>query len=121
MIKITLLGNPRSTQTCYRYRSAGKFISGYMSKECKTLKNDYIEQITTQYTSVPIQTPVRVKMSLLMGTKRRADIDNFNKLVFDALSGIVYEDDSQIIELHIIKGYDKENPRVELEITPVNN
>ncbi len=30
-------------------------------------------------------------------SKRRADCDNFQKLVQDALNGIVWEDDSQII------------------------
>lgn len=60
--------------------------------------------------------PVQVGMKIYFGTKRKCDIDNFNKLVFDALSGVVWRDDSQIEELHIKKLYDKENPRVELLI-----
>ena len=118
-MRIILTGNPISTQTCYKYTCRGRHVAGYMAKRCKTLKTDYKYQIMSQYKGEPLKTPVRVKMSLLMGTKRRSDIDNFNKLVFDALSGIVYEDDSQIIELHITKGYDKENPRIELELSTV--
>ena len=44
-------------------------------------------------------------ITLYFGTKRRADLDNFNKLSLDALSGIVYEDDSQIAELHLKRDY----------------
>jgi Holliday junction resolvase RusA-like endonuclease len=87
-----------------------------MATTCKTLKNDYKKQIMAQYTSTPLKTPLWAEMRLWHGTKRKTDIDNFNKLVFDSLSGLVYVDDSQIQQLDIIKGYDKENPRVEIII-----
>jgi len=116
MIKITLLGEPRSTNNIYKTLCRGNFPTRYMSQEGKTLKEAYQWQIRSQYKGKPIKTPVGVKMSLWNGNKRKNDIDNFNKLVFDALTGLVYEDDSQITELHIIKGYDKENPRVEIEV-----
>lgn len=34
----------------------------------------------------------------------------------DALTGIVWLDDSQIVEAHVFKGYDKANPRIEISI-----
>jgi Holliday junction resolvase RusA-like endonuclease len=34
----------------------------------------------------------------------------------DALPGIAFDDDSQIVEAHVRKGYDKERPRVEVTI-----
>lgn len=38
----------------------------------------------------------------LIGKKgHRRDIDNFSKVIFDALNGLVWHDDSQIIELHV--------------------
>ena len=58
-----------------------------------------------------------VKMALYHGDKHKRDIDNFNKLVFDALGGIAFLDDSQVVELTITKSYDKEHPRVELEFS----
>lgn len=59
-------------------------------------------------------------MTLFMPTKRKADIDNFHKLVLDAMSGIVYEDDNQIKELHTYMDYDKDNPRIDLEIVTLS-
>jgi Holliday junction resolvase RusA-like endonuclease len=53
---------------------------------------------------------------LLLRTKRKADLDNFNKLWQDALSGIVYNDDSRIGELHLYRDYDKARPRIEATI-----
>jgi len=55
-------------------------------------------------------------MTLFFGTKRRADLDNFNKLSLDTLTGIVYEDESQIAELHLKRAYDKARPRIEVEV-----
>jgi len=51
------------------------------------------------------------------GTKRRADLDNFNKLWADSLTGIVYEDDSQIAEQHLYHVYDKQRSRIEITIS----
>lgn len=87
-----------------------------MDSKCTGLKEDYAWQARAQHVGPPIAEPLKITMHLYHGTKRRSDIDNFNKLVFDALSDIVYGDDSQIEHLTIIKGYDKENPRVELVI-----
>lgn len=115
-MKLTLVGNPRSTQTCYRHACRGGFPSVYMSKVCKDLKEDYQWQVRGQYKGAVTTSPLSIKMVIYFGTKRKADIDNFNKLIFDAMTGIVYEDDSQIVELNIKKSYDKEAPRIELDI-----
>lgn len=88
-----------------------------MEAKCKTVKLSYQEQVRSQYTGAPIKTPLRAILGLWHGTRRVTDIDNFNKLVLDSLTGLVYEDDSQIVELTITKGYDKERPRVEVTLS----
>ena len=50
---------------------------------------------------------------------RRGDLDNFAKIVLDALCGVAYQDDDQIVELHAFRHDDKANPRVEVEIRQV--
>ncbi|QIM50777.1 RusA family crossover junction endodeoxyribonuclease [Hydrogenophaga crocea] len=37
----------------------------------------------------------------------------------DAGTGLLWEDDSQIVELTLRKDYDKTNPRIELIVLPV--
>ena len=48
----------------------------------------------------------------------RPDIDNYVKLVCDALNQYLFEDDSQIVELHAIKAYGTP-PRIEIEVSEV--
>ena len=64
----------------------------------------------------PLKGDVELSITLYFGTKRRADIDNFNKLSLDALTSIVYEDDSQIAELTLRRAYDKARPRIEISV-----
>lgn len=47
---------------------------------------------------------------------KKPDIDNIVKAVLDALNGVAYRDDTQVVELHVRKQY-SEKPRVEVCIT----
>ena len=64
----------------------------------------------------PLEDELSVSVRFFFGTKRKADLDNFNKLWQDALTGIVYEDDSQIGELHLYRDHDKTRPRIEVTV-----
>lgn len=70
------------------------------------------------YRSIP-QTWTKKKQKLAAdGTLKpttKPDLDNLIKAVQDALNGIAYADDRQIIEMHISKHYSTE-PRVEIAI-----
>lgn len=48
----------------------------------------------------------------------KPDVDNYVKAVLDALNGVAFQDDSQIIKLKAQKLY-SENPRTEIEITEI--
>ncbi len=115
-MQITLKGNPKSTQTCYKYACRGNFPTMYMTAECKKIKEDYQWEAKSQWKNDIIKGDVEIKVSLYFGRKTMVDIDNFNKLILDSLTGIVWEDDSQIRISHTYMHYDKENPRIEIEI-----
>jgi Holliday junction resolvase RusA-like endonuclease len=66
----------------------------------------------------PLERDIAVSITLYFGTKRRADLDNLNKLGLDALTGIDYLDDSQIGTLTIARAYDERYPRIAIDITP---
>jgi Holliday junction resolvase RusA-like endonuclease len=116
MQKIILKGEPKSTSHIYAYHCKFGFPQGYMNKAGKDLKEDYKWQVKSQYRGKPILGDIKLEVDLYFGTKRRQDIDNFHKLVYDALSGLVYEDDSQIQEVTTRKFYDKNDPRIEVVI-----
>lgn len=50
----------------------------------------------------PTTFPVRMELIAHFKGKRHADIDNLAKLVLDALQGIIYVNDKQIVSLHLI-------------------
>jgi crossover junction endodeoxyribonuclease RusA len=50
---------------------------------------------------------------------RRGDLDNRLKISQDALKGICFEDDKQIIEIHAYRFDDKTNPRIEIDLKQI--
>lgn len=56
-----------------------------------------------------------IENGLLYPTKR-PDVDNLAKVVCDALNDVAYKDDTQIIDLHILKFYTTQRPRVIVEL-----
>lgn len=50
--------------------------------------------------------------------QRRGDLDNVLKAALDALNGVAWHDDSQVVELHALRLDDKTNPRLEVSVQP---
>ena len=115
--KITLKGTPQSTSCIYKYRRIANFIAGYMSAEGKAKKEEYQWEMKFQWKKNPLlKEDFKIDLTYYFPDKRRRDIDNFNKLIFDAGSGIIWEDDKLISDANLHKRIDKENSRIELII-----
>lgn len=114
--RIILSGEPKSTQHIYRSTCRGGFSNTYMTAEGKAIKTAYQWEAKAQWRQALLKDELALTVRFFFGTKRKADLDNFNKLWQDALSGIVYEDDSQIGELHLYRDYDKTRPRIEITV-----
>ena len=52
---------------------------------------------------------------------KKPDCDNIAKSILDALNGIAYDDDSQIVKLTVIKLYSADEEGVELYLTEVGS
>lgn len=112
---ITLEGAPKSTNHLYKPTHRGI----YLTQEGKALKEDYGWQAKSQWKTVPLKGSLEVSIKLFFPDQRRRDWDNWHKLSMDALTGIAYEDDSQIEIAHVEKFIDRETPRIEIIIKPV--
>ena len=88
-----------------------------VSAEAKTYKTA-VGWIARAAIDEPLTGDVAVTLPVYRKAKR-GDLDNYNKVLLDSLSGIAYTDDSQVTELHAYRFDDKHNPRVEVEITPL--
>jgi crossover junction endodeoxyribonuclease RusA len=114
--KIILEGEPLSTSHIYKYHCRSGFPSGYMSNEGRELKMDYQKQLIQQWKTKAIKEEVDLNVKLFFKTKRKRDIDNFSKILFDAMSGIVFDDDNQIKKLTIEMFYRKDFGGAEITI-----
>ena len=115
-MKLTLSGNPISTNNLYRH--IGNRV--YMTQKGKDLKEQYAWEIYSQEKET-FDGLVEVEITYYFGNRRKNDIDNFSKVILDSITDAgIWEDDSQIAKMTIIKKYDKENPRIEIQIGGIN-
>lgn len=113
--KITLLGEPKSTQHLYKI-TCRPFPSLYMTAEGKAIKEDYAWQAKSQWAGKEmINEPFGMIVRYFHKTKRKQDIDNFAKAMLDSMSRIVFSDDNLIHEMHSFKYHDPLSPRIEIE------
>ncbi|MFR7934713.1 MAG: RusA family crossover junction endodeoxyribonuclease [Clostridium perfringens] len=91
---------------CYKQQD-GRYIEGPV----KALIIAYYK-IPKSYSKKRVQA---IRDGLEKPTKK-PDADNIGKIILDSLNGVAYKDDSEIIELSVIKRYTEENERVEFEL-----
>lgn len=101
--------------------SNNKFKGRQNHWEYRNLKKEWEQLIRLVCKPVPKQPleKVNVTITYFFPDKRRRDPDNFNGVfLLDGLvkAGILKDDNFDCITLHLRGGYDKQNPRTEIEI-----
>ena len=104
---------PPSANVYWRYTSTGVYVSEAAENYKAGVKlRAQIQRL------VPFGGEVAMYVHVYRA-QRRGDLDNFAKILGDALNGVAYHDDSQVTELHMWRHDDKANPRVEVEVRRV--
>jgi len=105
---------PPSDNHIYLQRGKMRF----MTKEAKNWKENAQWEIKIQRASKRKMIVRDTKIGkVIFYLKHWRDIQGSLKLIFDAMEGIIYENDRQVVRFGpVIKRQDKENPRVEIEI-----
>ena len=67
-----------------------------------------------QYVSKPKKNHAALE-SEIVPVGKKPDIDNYEKALYDSMSGIVFHDDGQIA-LHTVGKFYSNNPRIEVEV-----
>lgn len=118
--------------------SRGRYTKVYTPKETISYENLVIAMFRQAYPNakllegevkgcirafypIPLSTSKKRKQAMLDGSIRpqvKPDLDNIEKIIYDALNGIAYTDDSHITEMTISKHYSV-SPRVEITIEEV--
>ena len=115
MVTVTL-PLPPSVNRYWRSIVTKKRARAILSEEGRAYKA-IAELILTAQRQKMWDCPVSVRGRVYF-PNRRGDLDNRIKPVLDALQGFAYENDSQVWELLFTREIDKDNPRVEVEVTP---
>ena len=86
-----------------------------LSKEYREAKETMQWEAKSQWQGEPLDEDLTVNILLYLGSNR-TDIDAYIKIILDTLTDIAYEDDKQVTELSVVKMFDKENPRVVVQV-----
>lgn len=136
LISFTVYGEPVA-QGRPRFSNHGGFTRAYDPKKSKDFKQ-YVKLVASEYrpTSLmegPLLLEVKVfKPTLKSFSKKKAaaaesgelrpvtkpDVDNYVKGIKDALKQIIWNDDSQVVDLYVSKWY-SETPRIEVTVKKV--
>lgn len=105
---------PPSTNHLYGRGSRGV----YVREDARHAKDAIGYEALQQHDGEPLEGPLKVDMVIHWPDRRKHDVDNV-KAFLDALTGIVWRDDGQIVDLRIRKYLGRENPGVDLTVRRV--
>lgn len=109
-MKLTFKTMPLTTNSLYAHTGRMRF----MTKKGKENKEAIAWEARSQYRGVPMDGSISLKIDLCWADRRRHDLDNI-KVLLDALTGILWLDDSQITNLQITKRFERGRASVSLE------
>ncbi|WP_438832318.1 RusA family crossover junction endodeoxyribonuclease [Streptococcus pluranimalium] len=135
-MKLVLNIEPKP-QSRPRFARRGNFTTTYEDKDMKVWRNQCRLLIATQYMGQPIldgalrakvrfyikppqyiSKPKKNQQALLdeiIPVGKKPDVDNYEKALYDSMSGLVFQDDGQIA-LHDVGKFYSLNPRIEVEM-----
>lgn len=117
MIEIRLPLPPSISRRFTVSRKTGQIILTADSRSWKTAAQ---WDVKSQYKGEPLAGRVQVCMTVCPdkgARNRRRDLENMLKLPLDALSGAVYDDDSQIDVLTVTRGEPVDRGAIVLQVT----
>lgn len=136
MVRLTIQGEPQGKGR-HRAVRRGDHIATYTPRKTK----DYEDEVQFCYRQaygdrmafavdepvsatiiaafgIPKSASKKCKVEMMAGSvlpTKKPDTDNIAKIVLDALNGLAYPDDKQVVELRVLKTYDLEG-YVEVEL-----
>ena len=134
MVMFTVYGEPIGKGRP-RFARRGNFVSTYSPQKTKTYEDEIrMMAKAAMGSSEPLETPVTVAIYIRVGIPasfskqkrkdaiegilkptKKPDADNILKCFLDAMNGIVYLDDKQVVNIHLTKLY-AEIPAVEIMV-----
>ena len=132
-IKLTIPGKPLGKQRPRVMRNGHTYTPDKTVNYETLVKQLYIEKYFQKQLSGPIKATITAYMYIPKSESKKRkkkmlaneilpckmpDWDNIGKIITDALNGLAYEDDKQIVDARVVKVYG-DQPRVEVELEEI--
>jgi len=130
-LEFEVLGPPKPWQRAGRGVARNGRVVSYTPPETVAYQRAvrtaaWAKLVTAGVHGWPLDARYRVKIACYFANDRRRDIDNLSKSVLDALAatkknltGALYADDTQVVELSVLKLLDREHPRTLVRVEVV--
>lgn len=109
-MKLTL-AYPPTVNTYWRVVNGRPILSA----EARAYKQGTKLRALTQGARIPLAGPVALNLAVYR-PRRVGDLDNVLKAILDALKGIAFEDDKQVVQIFATRWDDAARPRVEVNV-----
>ena len=119
--RFTKAGTPYTPLKTRAYENKVAFLYKLAAKGRKFQRHMPVAVEICAYYGIPQSDSKRQRERKLSGAIlpcKKPDIDNVVKAVLDAINGIAYEDDAQVVMISASKAY-SERPRVEISVSDV--
>jgi crossover junction endodeoxyribonuclease RusA len=95
---------PPSVNTYWRHPTTGKLAGRHLISDKGRKYRDAVTALAAEGRYKTMTGPLVVDLEVFMPDKRRRDLDNLTKAIFDSLTHAgVWEDDSQIVDFRVWK------------------
>lgn len=123
-LTLTIPGNPPSVNHMYRNHVVRGRAMRVISKEGQQWKN-FVQQLAwaarqQQRWQLSKDEKLVAEVTIFWPTKRRRDVENVGKLLWDSLEKVIFEDDQWLLPRYMDFHHDKQNPRVEITFFPLD-
>jgi crossover junction endodeoxyribonuclease RusA len=113
VFRFTVPGNPIP-------KARPRVVKGRTYTPARTVQAENAVKLAARRARIPrLDGPVKLTATFYRESAHACDVDNLVKTVSDALNTIAFKDDSQIVWLPAVKTIDRENPRTEVELEPL--
>ena len=111
MIQFELDCVPPSLNSMYR-----KFRNRVvLSQQAKDFKQLIADSVSDNFTG--LSGKLHLQVTFMFADNRKRDIDNYLKVLLDAMKGILFQDDDQIFSMQVTKHIGCESPKTSITIT----
>ena len=123
-LKLTIIGNPPSVNHIYRNHMVKGRMMRVTSKEGLQWK-DFVKNLAMiaarqQRWARSENEKLVAEIVVYWPTKRKRDVENIGKLLWDSLEGVVFENDQWLLPRYMDFHHDANNPRVEIRFFPLD-